>query len=203
MTAAVVLSSLPMRSRSLFWVWVVMVSAACGGRQAPITGVPFTDEDRTYFAEGIDLVNDPEALEGRWREDWARELDQRIRRTDVVAYVRIRTVRTDTDLDRRMTFRLYPEAENVLLGRLPETLILSSAQGDAGFVAIRNNEQRLLRDRFVLFLKWEQPEGAPEPTPRWHLSPASEPVTARVEYLLERRRGVERTSRARVIVHEN
>lgn len=165
--------------------------------------MPFTDEDRLYFGEGIDLVNDPEALEGRWREDWARELDQRIRRTDVVAYVRIRTVRTDTDLDRRMTFRLYPEHERLLLGRLPDTLILSAKQGDAGFVAIRNNEQRLLNEPFVLFIKWEQPEGASEPTPRWHLSPASEPVTTRVEYLLERRRGVERTSRGRVIVHEN
>lgn len=176
--------------------------AACSGPE-PILGAPFTAEDERFFDDGVDLVADPEALEGRWREEWATELDQRVQRADAVVYVRIRTVRTDTDLDRRITYRLYPEQERALLGSLPEDMVLSASEGDAGYAAIRQNEPRVLGSSLVLFLKWERPEGAATPTARWHLSPATEPVTSRVEYLLERRRGVERTERSRVIVREN
>ncbi|MCB9636108.1 MAG: hypothetical protein H6721_28695 [Sandaracinus sp.] len=183
-------------------VFFLFASFACGGPE-PVLGVPFTAEDARFFDEGVDLVGDPEALEGRWREEWATELDQRVRRADAVVYVRIRTVRTDTDLDRRTTFRLYPEAERAPLGEMPEDLVLSAREGDAGYAAIQQNEARVLGSTLILFLKWERPEGAATPTARWHLSPGTEQVTSRVEYLLERRRGVEREQRSRVIVREN
>ena len=184
------------------FVSLFLLAFACGGSE-PILGAPFTPEDQQYFDDGVDLIGDPESLEGRWREDWATELDQRVRRADSIIYVRIRTLRTDVDLDRRTTYRLFPESERALLGSLPEDLVLAAREGDAGYAAIRQNEPRILGNALVLFLKWDRPEGAATATARWHLSPATEQVTSRVEYLLERRRGVERTERGRVIVREN
>ncbi len=181
---------------------LLVVGSACGG-PAPILGVPFSAEDLRFFDDGIDFVGDPESLEGRWREDWATELDQRIQRADAVVYVRVRTLRTDVDLDRRTTFRLFPIEERALLGSLPEDLVLSAREGDPGYAAVRQNEQRVLSSPLLLFLKWERPEGASAPVARWHLSPATEQVSARAEYLLERRRGVERERRSRVVVREN
>lgn len=181
---------------------LLLLSLACSGPE-PIPGAPFTPEDQRFFDDGVDLIGDPESLEGRWREDWATELDQRVRRADAVIYVRIRTLRTDLDLDRRTTYRLFPESERALLGSLPEDLVLAAREGDAGYAAIRQNEPRIVGGALVLFLKWERPEGAATATARWHLSPATEQVTSRVEYLLERRRGVERSERGRVIVREN
>ena len=181
-----------------------ILSTACGGSSEDVVqGAPLTAEEQVFFENGVDFVADPEALEGQWRQDWSTELDQRIRRSDVVAYVKVSTLRTDVDLDRRTTFRLFVDEERELLGEVPAELMLRSKEGDRGYGTLRNNEQRLLNGRFVLFLKWELPEGASELVPRWHLSPNVEAVAQRVEYLLERRREVQVRERGRVIVHEH
>lgn len=180
------------------------VLSACGGSSEEVVqGAPLTAEEAGYFENGVDFVADPEALEGQWREDWSRELDQRIRRSDVVAYVEIETLRTDVDLDRRTTYRLFVREEQALLGEVPADLMLRSKQGDRGYGTLGNNEHRLLNGHFVLFLKWELPEGASELVPRWHLSPNVDSVAQRVEYLLERRREVQVRERGRVIIHEH
>ncbi|HJL02539.1 MAG TPA: hypothetical protein RMH85_24860 [Polyangiaceae bacterium LLY-WYZ-15_(1-7)] len=178
--------------------------AACGGSgEEVLLGSPLTAEERRYFEDGVDFVADPESLEGQWRRDWSQELDQRVRRADVIAYVTIQTVRTDQDLDRRTTMRLFPRAERNLVGELPEDVVLRSREGEMGFGTLEGNEPRLLNQEFVLFLKWDRPEGATEARPAWHLSPQVEQVTSRTEYLIERRREIQVRERGRVIVHEN
>lgn len=189
-----------MRAPSL----ALLLLIACGGSSEDvIQGAPLTAEEEVYFENGVDFVADPEALEGQWRQDWSRELDQRIRRSDVVAYVKVATLRTDVDLDRRTTFRLFVEEERSLLGEVPADLMLRSKEGDRGYGTLSSNERRLLNGEFVMFLKWELPDGASELVPRWHLSPNVEQVAERVEYLLERRREVQVRERGRVIVHEH
>jgi hypothetical protein len=173
-----------------------------GGAPAEVVGSPLTAEDIQYFEDGIDLVADPESLEGEWRRQWSTELDQRVQRADVVAYVRVRTVRTDTDLDRRTTYRIQVESERDLVGTLPaDGVELRSREGEVGFGTIDGNEQRILDRPFVLFLKWDRPTGAATATPRFHLSPFVEQVTTRTEYLLERRRDVHTRPQGTVIVH--
>lgn len=183
---------------------LAFVLSACGGSSEEVVqGAPLTSEEAVFFENGVDFVADPEALEGQWREDWSRELDQRVRRSDVMAYIEVTTLRTDVDLDRRTTYRLFVSAEQELLGEVPEDLMLRSKQGDGGYGTLGNNEHRLLNGKFVLFLKWELPEGASELVPRWHLSPNVDSVSQRVEYLLERRREVQVRERGRVIIHEH
>ncbi len=184
-------------------VWLLMVG--CGGGQPgpTVTGAPLTAEEALLFDDGADFVADPEALEGQWRRDWSRELDQRVRRSDVIAYVTVQTVRTDTDLDRRQTYRLFVDERRTLLGTFPADLVLRTREGERGYGTVEGSEGRLLDQDFVLFLKWELPEGATEPVPRWHLSPGADDVKARVEYLIERRRDVQVRERGRIIVHEH
>ena len=155
------------------------------------------------FDDGVDLIGDPDVLEGRWREDWSRELDERVSAADVVSVVRVVTLRTDTDLERRTTFRLLVEEVDDIIGELPDETALASRQGDGGYVTIEGNERRILDKEFVLFLEWEQAEPGARVRGRWHLSPNTEAVTKRVEYLAERRRGIEREQpNRRIHVHE-
>lgn len=170
---------------------------ACGG-STPRTGAAFTENDHLLFDDSVDLISDPTALEGQWRTDWSGTLDGRVRDADVVAYVTVRTVRTDVDLEHRATMRVVPEVERELLGDFEvEDLLVS--ESEPGFSAVRTNERSLLGRRFVVFLRWEAT--GTTIAARWHLSPAEREVTDRVEYLLERR-GVS-TGRGRVFVHEN
>jgi len=182
------------------------LALACGGASVPDrpqTAPPLTAEEEQLFEDGVDFVGDPETLEGRWRQDWSRELDQRVRRSDVVARVTVETLRTDTDLDRRVTYRLVVASEETYIGTFPRDLTLSSMEGDSGYGTLAGNDRRILDQDFVLFLKWAGAEG--EVVPRWHHSPASEQVVTRTEWLLDRRRADERPQQGttRTIVHEH
>lgn len=184
---------------------LLLALAACATGStgaAPRTGVPFSAEDRVLFDDGVDFVGDPSVLEGRWREDWSNELDARVTDADIISYVRVRALRTDVDLERRMTYRLLVDEEKAIVGELPEDLALASLEGDGGFATIDGNESRILDQQLVLFLKWEQASPEAPVRARWHLAPFTEEVTARVEYLAERRRGVEREQpERRIHVH--
>ncbi|MAQ17379.1 MAG: hypothetical protein CMN30_21605 [Sandaracinus sp.] len=183
-----------------------LVLSACGATTSntiPTTGSPLTTEDRMLFDDGADYVGDPAVLEGRWRDDWSRELDERVTNADVVAVVRVDTLRTDTDLERYTTFRVVVTEVDAIVGDLPDDLVLASTEGDGGYSTIDGNESRILNREHVLFLRWEQSTPDAPVRARWHLSPHEAPVVDRVEYLAERRRGVARdTGNTSVYVHE-
>lgn len=189
---------------TLLTVAIALLSA-CGGSATPARQTsPFTEEHAAVFEDGVDFIADPTALEGRWRQDWSRDLDQRVTWSDLIAKVTINTLRTDTDLDRLSTFRLIAVVEDSMWGDPPEEeMVLTVREGEAGFGTIEGNERRILNQPFIAFVKWvETPTG--EVSPHWHLAPATEEVTARVEYLIENRL-VDPDARGdrRVIVHEN
>lgn len=184
-------------TRSLTFAALVSTFAlACGGSGGetarPRSADPLTEEERTVFEDGADFVADPTVLEGRWRENWSRDLDLRVSHADVVSLVTIHTLRTDVDLDRRTTFRLLFRTDRDILGGVDEDVTLRAFEGDPGYSSLAGNEQRVLNQPFVLFLKWGQAEGSEEVVPHWHLSPAADGVVERVEYLAERRRGIQR-----------
>lgn len=180
--------------------------SGCGGAQTEaVVTSPFTGEDAVVFEDGVDFVFDPDVLEGRWREDWSRELQQRVERADIVAVVRVATLRTDVDLDRRTTYRLIATVERELLGEPPqEEMSLVVREGEGGFESVRSNERRVLDGDFVAFVKWYQTEHE-SVAPHWHLSPATDPVLRRVEFLVRRRTQAEEEAQTttRTIVHED
>ncbi|MDQ3036866.1 MAG: hypothetical protein M3Y87_31020 [Myxococcota bacterium] len=177
-------------------------TAGCGGDAAPavqVTG-PFTDEHAVAFENGLDLIENPTSLEGAWLRDWEEDIDRRVSLADAIALVEISTVRTDVDLDRRETFRLVARVRRERHGELPDEVTLVTRPTDPGYASIRSNQQRVLNQQFVLFLKWAEEDG--QVVARWHLSPAADRVVRRVNSLAERRHTpVE--ERRRVIVRES
>ena len=68
-------------------------------------------------------------------------------------------VATWTDLEQRDTFRLIAHVEQVRLGEgVPEELTLIAREGDPGFGTIHDNEERVLNQRFVGYLRWTRSE---------------------------------------------
>jgi len=164
-------------------------ASGCGGAapQARVSS-PFTEEHARYFEGGIDFVNDPATLTGRWREDWIAELDTRIEHADVVAKVSVATVRTAWDLD-RTTLQLELAVTQLLHGVLPSgSLTVSSQEGEPGYPSVKSNETRLLHANYILFVKWSE-DDLGQLVPHWHLSPDSEQVGATVESRLGTRAG--------------
>lgn len=147
-------------------------------------------------------IDDPALLEGSWLETWEQEIDLRVRSADVVGYVRITTMRTDTDLERHETHRLVAHIDTLRLGEgIGDELELVVREGDAGFDTVHNQDRRILNQRFVAFVKWTQESEGMPIVARWHLSPASERVVRRVNSLVEARRAPS-DDRRRIIVHD-
>ena len=180
---------------------LVLLVWACGSTPAPRpTVTEFTAGDAAHFDAGVDFVANPEALEGRWAEQWNEELEGRVGRIDATALVHVLALRDDVDPTRRVTRRIVLTVDEVLFGPLEGSeLTLIVGEDEPGFRTFSGNDERLLRQPFVVFIKWANgPDGALRP--RFHLSPASDSVIDRVLGLLERRRGVERERPRTVVV---
>jgi hypothetical protein len=179
--------------------------AGCGSATPQVVVTPMTPEGETAFDNGLDFIDDPSLLEGSWLDAWESDVEHHVALADVIAVVRITTVRRDTDLEHHDTYHLVAQMVNVRYGSLEGDLSLSSREGEGGFGTLVGNDDRLLQppadhpDHFLLYVKWTQSESGGL-VPRWHLSPAGTGVVQRVNSLIEMRRqsGEERR---RIIVH--
>ncbi len=193
----------PLQSSRAFLLAVTMLLpvllASCGGAASttPVASSPFTAEDAVVFDDGVDYVEDPEALDGRWREEWGQEMEKRVRASDLIVVVSVPTVRTDTDLDRRTTYRLLANTQRTIFGAAQSELILSSAEGAAGYASVERHMRQVMANGMIAFIKWETIEDG-SVRARWHLSPASTMVVRHTESGIEERTG-QRSNRARVI----
>lgn len=171
-------------------VLAIAVAAGCGGASASVLrpSSPFTEEDARYFDGSVDFVEDPSALEGRWADSWDEELEERVGRLDVLAAVEVHTLRTDVDLERRRTYRLFARVDRQLYGDVElDELELVVREGEPGFPTVADNQRRVLHQPFLAFVKFaESPEDG-NVRARWHLSPVSQPVLDRIQVLLEQR----------------
>jgi hypothetical protein len=179
-----------LRSSVLGHALGALLAAGCGSGASQMTVTSeFTEAHGTVLEDGVDFVDDPTVLEGRWQEDWMRDLDRRVSISDGIFVIQIRTIRTDVDLERQETFRLIGEIGATLYGDTPDSdeLELTVEQGSGGFDTVEGNEQRLMRERMLAFVKWYESESG-NVLAHWHLSPATDGVIARVEYLIQGRR---------------
>ncbi len=189
---------------ALFLSCLFVTLNACGGGAqvvAPRTADPLPANLESAYDNGADFVADPEILEGQWRRDWSTELDKRVQTADFIARVRVPTLRTNIDPEGMTTFRLVANVDDYVLGDAGEELELAVREDRPGFATVEGNQRRLQSTEMMLFGRYAG-EGDTVVL-RWHLSPASEGVRSRTEYLAERRRGIERQHQGRTIVHEN
>jgi len=165
------------------------------------TSSEFTEEHAEFFEDGVDYVANPDALEGRWREEWQREMEKRLEYSDFIGVVTVTTLRTDIDPGRRTSFRLMTAVDKRLFGEAPKGgITLLVRDGQPGYETVAGNQRRILDEHFVAFVKWYEDDNELI-SAHWHLSPASDIILDRVQELILRREDA--TSRVRVVTHEN
>lgn len=195
-----------MSPRGLTAAVALTLLAACGGTQAEperVASSPFLESHEDMFENGLDMVRDPDALDGSWLGAWQDELDNRVTHADIVALVTVRTLRTDVDLDRSETFRLIASVDRAYLGEAGEELTLTVSESERGYGTVENNQRRLLDEQFIVFVKWQATDEGTRA--RWHLSPATEAVAIETRRLLASRRQVRQNdgTRRTVVVHRH
>lgn len=171
---------------------------ACGGAKPATTVVPLTPEQAKAFDHGVDFVTSLEGLEGRWRDDWDRDLQARVASADLIALVTVSTLRTDTDPTQRITYRLVAHVDRELVGTdSDQELELAVREEQAGYLTVRENMTRIADKQYIAFVK----RGA-QGDDSWHLSAASEQVVGETESkITQLNRAPKKDSRERVIVH--
>lgn len=175
----------------------LLFALACGGaQQAPKTSLPLTEEQAKSFEDGVDFVASFEGIEGRWRDDWERDLQVRVGDADVIALVTVRTLRTDTDPEQRVTHRILARVDRQLAGLAADELELTVRADALGFSSVHENLTRLGDKQFVAYVK-RGPERL-----HWHLSPASDQVLLETERRITQLSGTP-SGGERVVVHNN
>jgi hypothetical protein len=167
----------------------ILALLACGSAGSAVRPVhpssPFTDADQQLFEDGVDMVGDPEGLTGRWADEWALEMRDRVQRSDLVALVTVNTMRTDINPQQRTTHWLLAQIGDVLKGKVDGSeLALATSQSSRGFESVDQERTGILRRPLLVLGKWaETPEG--EVQVHWHLALASTQVVAVVRKHLE------------------
>jgi hypothetical protein len=87
-------------------------------------------------------------------------------------------------VSRRSAYRLTVKVKNRLKGSSSKEIVLRVDDDEPGYESVRSNEDRLLQDSFVAFVKWAADPESAEPIARWHLSPDSDAVREKIDYFL-------------------
>ncbi len=178
----------------------LLCMTACAHSATSSTPVAaLTPEQAQAFDDGVDFVASVQGLEGRWREDWDRDLQTRVGAASLVALVTVRSLQTDTDPEQRVTHRLVVQVDRALVGkREGKELELAVREQQLGFTSVHENMGRLTDRQYVAYVK-AGPDGT-----SWHLSLASDEVVSETEAVISQLgRGVKQNSGERVIVRTN
>jgi hypothetical protein len=161
---------------------------ACAGGSSIAPTVEFAREDESLFDNSVDLVAKPAIVESEWRG----EFELRVTRADLIAVVKIESLSSDEDL-RGSGYRLTAKVIERLKGESGRELVLRAHDDEPGFRSVRVNEDRLLRDSFVAFIRWKNDPESEQIVPRWHLSPDTPAVRDKVAFFLNPSSGDSRT----------
>jgi hypothetical protein len=173
----------------------------CGGADKRVAYTPATPTQLRVFDHGVDFVAALEGIEGRWREDWDRDLQERVGGADFIGVVRVDTLLTETDPEQVVTHRLVCRVLRTVSGQANKSLDLRVREGEAGFSTIHDNLSRIQAREFLAYVKWHR-EADGSPAAHFHLSPASEAVVGETERVLALRKGADDEHEGdRTIVH--
>jgi len=181
-----------------FIVLCLLLAGACGASQSRPQLPPLTAEQALAFDNGVDFIVSLEGLEGRWRDEFDHDLTLRVATADRIALITVRTLRTDTDPQQRVTYRLQSKVDRDLVGEGAGEVELAALPDQPGFNSIDDNPTRLTDKQYVAYLR-DGPSGS-----RWHLSAASPPVVLETERkITDLQRTPKKNDGVRVIVHTN
>jgi hypothetical protein len=159
---------------------VAILGCAAAGFQ-PQTG--FSKGEAQFFDDGIDLIEDLNALSGDWGFSARDELVGRVQLADLVAVVEIVSIQDFKDMDGKESRRIDLQVVETLYGRPPsKAFAVSATEQSTGFITILRNEHRLTGRKlaFVRFFLDEQGKLLSH----FHLSPNSEAMRDSVDKLI-------------------
>lgn len=139
----------------------------------------FRPSDAPLFDHAVDLVEAPVLLAG----EWGGAFERRVSRADLIAVVRVSSLSSDF-ISRRSAYRLTVKVKNRLKGSSSKELVLRVGDDQPGYQSVRVNEDQLLHNPFVAFIKWAANPESSELIAHWHLSPDSEEVREKIDYVL-------------------
>lgn len=189
--------------RGLLIVALLLVSGACGGKSpSKVEYTQTTPEQERVFEHGVDFVAALEGLEGRWRDDWDRDLQTRVASADFIGTIKVKTLLTETDPEQRVTHRLVGTVERTLTGKADKEIELRVREGQPGFPTVHENLQRIQDRDFVAFVKWYR-DDVGERAAHFHLSPASDVIVGQTESTVALKKKGPPGSGEQVVVHTN
>jgi hypothetical protein len=152
----------------------------CAGAASNVPATDFRASDAALFDNSVDLVAKPAIVEG---EHGA--FDRRVARADLIASIRMQSLHSEL-IKRRSAYRLTARVKDRLKGTSSKELELRVSDDEPGHRTVELNEDRLLHEPFIAFIKWEADPQSPELIAHWHLSPDSEAVRDKIDYVLSR-----------------
>ena len=164
--------------RALF-VAIACWGAGCAGASSNVPATDYRSSDASLFDNAVDLVEAPVIVEG----EWSGAFERRVGRADLIAVVRVESLSSDL-VKRRSAYRLTVTVEERLKGGSSTEIVLRVRDDEPGYPTVRVNEDWLLHHPSVAFIKWESDPGSPELIAHWHLSPGSDAVRDKIEFLL-------------------
>jgi len=151
----------------------------CAGASSNAPAVEFLPSDVALFDNAVDLVEAPVIVEG----EWSGAFEQRVGRADLIAVARVDSLSSDL-VKRRSAYRLTVRVKDRLKGSSPRDIVLRVRDDEPGYQTVRVNEDWLLHNPVIAFVKWETDPESTEPIAHWHLSPDSDAVRDKIDFFL-------------------
>ncbi len=151
----------------------------CAGASPNVPASAFRPSDAALFDNAVDRVEAPVIVEG----EWSGAFERRVGRADLIAVVRVDSLSSDL-VKRRSAYRLTVRVKEYITGSSTKELVLRVRDDEPGYRSVRVNEDWLLRNSCVAFIKWEADSESPELTAHWHLSPDSPAVRDKIDFFL-------------------
>ncbi len=158
---------------------IASLGISCAGATSNVPTTTYEAGDAPYFDHSIDFVESPAIVEGEWRGAF----EQRVLRADLIAAVRVQSSVAEV-VQRRAALRLMVRVLERFKGASGKEIELRVEDEQPGYATVEDSEDRIVREPWIAFIKWENVGGGKAPVPHWHLSPDTAAVRAKIEYLL-------------------
>lgn len=161
----------------------LLCAAACGGSSKRVAQPgEFTAQHAALYDDGVDLIEDPDSLSGRWRSDWEVELDQRLDDADLVASGTVTTLREEINPEGRATYHLLFQVDRTYRGKARgKEISLASREGAAGYASVEQYREHVIERPLFAFVRYAVNPTTGEVSPHFHLMPPSPAVTRGIE----------------------
>ena len=193
-------SSSPRKATRAVCACAFVCALACGGSEKRVAQPgEFTTEHAALYDDGVDLIEDPDALQGKWRSDWEVELDRRLDDADLVALGKVTTLREEINPEGRATYHLLFRVDRAYRGKpRGDEISLAAREGAAGYASVQQYREHVIERMLVAFVRYAVNPTTGEVSPHFHLMPPSAAVTRGIQRYEEK----QNPHRVKVIEHK-